>query len=269
MRRPKDFLELLPKPGCDNCCDFEAAVECLICEEFYCQNCWNDVHFGGKRADHQFRALYDYYGLRVDYGEGEFPSKWPSDIQQDDVRGWLLRVHPLREPERVFESSSQNNPQQSSNQWEQYLDEETNIYFYFNRNTSESTYTKPLECYKPTPDCQPYELREGGWVKYWDEETSRFFWYSDLLGQSYLEEEEESSQPTTSNQGENNQQETLWTVNDDIQEIGTPHPSSSHPQTTGGYSSPEEFYGQSPNTYYSTSQSFSQINEDGGSIDYV
>lgn len=40
------------------------------------------VHGGGKRLRHEFRALYDYYGKRVDYGEGEFPSKWPTDMAQ-------------------------------------------------------------------------------------------------------------------------------------------------------------------------------------------
>ncbi len=40
------------------------------------------VHSGGKRLRHQFRALYDFYGKRVDYGEGDFPSCWPTDIMQ-------------------------------------------------------------------------------------------------------------------------------------------------------------------------------------------
>ncbi|CAN0040280.1 unnamed protein product [Laminaria digitata] len=40
------------------------------------------VHGGGKRLRHEFRALYDFYGKRVDFGEGEFPSRWPSDMAQ-------------------------------------------------------------------------------------------------------------------------------------------------------------------------------------------
>lgn len=43
------------------------------------------VHGGGKRLRHEFRALYDFYGKRVDYGEGEFPSRWPSDVAQASV----------------------------------------------------------------------------------------------------------------------------------------------------------------------------------------
>lgn len=42
----------------------------------------SQVHSGGKRLHHQFRALYDFYGKRVDYGEGDFPSCWPTDITQ-------------------------------------------------------------------------------------------------------------------------------------------------------------------------------------------
>jgi len=51
------------------------------------------VHHGGKRAAHAFRELYDYYGKRIDYlyydvcGE-QFPSRWPSEISQDDELGW-------------------------------------------------------------------------------------------------------------------------------------------------------------------------------------
>ena len=36
------------------------------------------------------RPLYDRYGQRVDYGEGEWPSVWPSEIQQDEIKGWSL-----------------------------------------------------------------------------------------------------------------------------------------------------------------------------------
>ena len=44
--------------------------------------CTLKVHGGGKRLHHEFRALYDFYGKRVDYGEGEFPSYWPTDMAQ-------------------------------------------------------------------------------------------------------------------------------------------------------------------------------------------
>ena len=44
------------------------------------------------------RPLYDRYGLRVDYGETEWPSVWPSEIQQDELRGWtLVQLDPTHE----------------------------------------------------------------------------------------------------------------------------------------------------------------------------
>ena len=44
-------------------------------QEFFCNSCYKQVHVGGKRAAHEFRVLYDYYQKRIDYGEGEFPSR--------------------------------------------------------------------------------------------------------------------------------------------------------------------------------------------------
>lgn len=51
-------------------------MPCLRCpQEFFCNGCWKRVHQGGKRAAHEFRVIYDYYHKRIDYGEGEFPSR--------------------------------------------------------------------------------------------------------------------------------------------------------------------------------------------------
>ncbi|KAG5186513.1 hypothetical protein JKP88DRAFT_309838 [Tribonema minus] len=91
-RRPQDLLELMPRPACSNCEAFEAYTECASCGEYFCTGCWDKVHGGGKRRHHQFRALYEYYGKRVDYGDGDFPSMWPSDIEQDDMAGWHRRT---------------------------------------------------------------------------------------------------------------------------------------------------------------------------------
>ena len=84
------------EPICSNCDFYKAQIECSDCSEFFCNTCWDAVHFGGKRRNHEFRSLYDYYGKRVDYGESEFPSKWPTEIIQDDELGWQLRVRPYR-----------------------------------------------------------------------------------------------------------------------------------------------------------------------------
>lgn len=34
------------------------------------------------------RKLFNFYGIRCDYGDGEFPSVWPSEVEQDLVRGF-------------------------------------------------------------------------------------------------------------------------------------------------------------------------------------
>ncbi|CAE7877933.1 unnamed protein product, partial [Symbiodinium sp. KB8] len=67
-----------------------ALFECRDCEEFFCEACWGPVHSGGKRRQHVFRPIYDAYGKRIDYGEGEWPAVWPSEIEQDEFLGWGL-----------------------------------------------------------------------------------------------------------------------------------------------------------------------------------
>jgi hypothetical protein len=143
-RMPKDLLDLIPRPKCDNCSKFEAGVECAVCDEVFCHSCWTTVHAGGRRKDHEFRVLYDYYGKRIDYGDGSFPCKWSTEVIQDEVQGWMLRVAPIRDPIAVF------------GDWEYYGDDSTVIYnpslnidaskaFYFNRKTFETSYDTPKE----------------------------------------------------------------------------------------------------------------------------
>ena len=90
-RKPRAVLDLEPRPVCSNCNYYEAQTECADCVEYFCHQCWEAVHFGGRRAQHKFRSLYDFYGKRVDYGDAEFPSLWPTDIEQDDESGWYTR----------------------------------------------------------------------------------------------------------------------------------------------------------------------------------
>ena len=58
-------MDLIPKPHCDNCVKCNAIVECSVCNELFCQSCFNTVHSGRRRAEHPFRALYDYYNKRL------------------------------------------------------------------------------------------------------------------------------------------------------------------------------------------------------------
>ena len=135
---PGDLLALIPRPICDNCDFYEGICECSDCQETFCQQCFDQVHYGGKRKAHEFRCLYDYYGNRVDYGDDVFPSKWPSEVIQDEIQGWMLRVAPIRNPTNVYGA------------WEVYDSEITTASgsleirrFYFNRDTFEATYSPP------------------------------------------------------------------------------------------------------------------------------
>jgi hypothetical protein len=135
-RMPQDLLDLIPRPVCDNCERFEAGVECGVCNEFFCHGCWDQVHAGGRRKDHEFRAMFDYYNKRIDYGDGNYPCKWPSEVMQDDVQGWMLRVAPMRNPTGHY------------GDWEHYAADEGlegGENFYFNRKTFEATYDTPPE----------------------------------------------------------------------------------------------------------------------------
>jgi hypothetical protein len=91
-RKPQALLDLMRRPICHNCEFYEAVVECQNCIEFYCNSCWETVHYSGKRRRHKFRCLYDYYEKRVDYGDNEFPSRWPTEVEQDEMIGWQLRI---------------------------------------------------------------------------------------------------------------------------------------------------------------------------------
>ena len=141
---PKDLLDLIPRPKCDNCGKFEAGVECAVCDEVFCHTCWESIHFGGRRKDHEFRVLYDYYGKRIDYGDGVFPCKWSTEVMQDEIQGWMLRVAPIRDAIAIY------------GDWEYYADDSGIIYnpslnidaskaFYFNRKSFETTYEMPIQ----------------------------------------------------------------------------------------------------------------------------
>lgn len=155
-RMPQDLLDMLPCPKCDNCSNEYATLECKDCNEMFCGICFDNVHNGGRRRGHEFRALYDYYHKRIDYGDyqssdmnnintssqlnNEYPCTWPSEVIQDELQGWMLRIAPVREPIAVYGA------------WEVYHDSTTlsndvndKHVFYFNRQTYETTYDKPDE----------------------------------------------------------------------------------------------------------------------------
>ncbi|DAZ93353.1 TPA: hypothetical protein N0F65_011879 [Lagenidium giganteum] len=209
-RRPQDMLDLLPKPLCDNCdvlARAVATVECQDCAEFFCQKCWVNVHSGGRRKHHEFRALYDYYDRRVDYGESEFPSRWPSEVQQDEMDGWFLRTYPHRMPaetsgswqryvddvsgkEWFYHKETKENtyipPPEfgGTQQWTKYMDESSGYYYYYNAVTKESTFTRPSTYHTPRNAPPPQaamrqaQANVNGWEKYYDAVSGAYYYYN-------------------------------------------------------------------------------------------
>ena len=116
-RTPQALLDLKRRPVCHNCEFYEAVVECQNCIEFYCNSCWETVHYSGKRKRHKFRCLYDYYEKRVDYGDNEFPSRWPSEVEQDEMVGWQLRIG-----ESKLGAQHDRLPNEVRGDWEAYKD---------------------------------------------------------------------------------------------------------------------------------------------------
>ncbi|CAK4249541.1 unnamed protein product [Aphanomyces euteiches] len=88
-RMPSELLTKEPQPKCDQCeLPASAVVECATCCEYFCPECLERIHAHGKRQLHVRRKMYNYYNKRIDYGDGTFPSEWPSEIDQDAARPW-------------------------------------------------------------------------------------------------------------------------------------------------------------------------------------
>lgn len=165
--------------------------------------------------------MYDYYEKRVDYGDGEFPSKWPSEIEQDEKDGWALRMYPRRQPAEVkglwekyvdtttgkewfynkeTEASSYSPPpefqstaagvdsssnQQASSDWTKYYDDAQGVEYYYNSKTLESTFTRPAEFVtarqqqmSPSATDKPLASDRDGWEKYVDPESGYPYYYN-------------------------------------------------------------------------------------------
>lgn len=191
-RMPQDLLDLIPRPACDNCSFYEAIVECGVCNEVFCHQCFDQIHHGGRRKDHEFRSVYDYYGKRIDYGDGIFPCKWPTEVMQDEAQGWMLRVAPMRDPIAVYDDC-----------WEEYGESEDfkqkkrgrsapsrsttddasvtshhvskplvkGTSFFFNRATFETSYDMPPEVQHVIQQQEMMRNNMGYQTEYGDEDT--------------------------------------------------------------------------------------------------
>ena len=199
-RKPQALLELQPRPVCSNCEDKEAIIECGDCTEYFCESCWQAVHYGGFRAKHQYRSLYDAYGRRVDYGDGEWPSIWPTEIEQDDLVGWQrlkrqeMKAKGLKPVESNLateaieqqmstsysdsDSDSDSKAEERQFNWSKHWDDSHSCYYYFNSITEESTYDRPADY------SSDHETSGELWQKYWDSDSKSYFYHNDHTGES-------------------------------------------------------------------------------------
>ena len=174
-------------PRCDNCDYFDAVVECAVCQEYYCQECFESVHFGGKRKRHKFRALCDFYGNRIDYGDGEFPSKWPSEVQQDEEQGWIARDMSDAEMEEMQAKLAKG--ERINPNWKRYHDDDSAADFFYNEKTGVSQYERPdsfRTAGMPTAreGQEALEVGDGDWAKYFDDASGLEFFYNATTGES-------------------------------------------------------------------------------------
>lgn len=155
----------------------------------------------------------------MDYGDGEFPSKWPSEIEQDEKDGWALRMFPRRKPVEIQGSwekyqdpetaqewfynkatgedtyiqprGFEKNDGQGNGAWTKYYDDTQMVEYYFNSATQESTYTRPTGFVTPrmsrnvamaTDQSMP-SAREG-WKKFMDAQTGYPYYYNEVTNES-------------------------------------------------------------------------------------
>lgn len=191
-RRPQDMLELLPRPICGNCEALEGYMECSDCCDVYCSSCYHQVHSGGKRKLHKFRAIYDYYGKRVDYGDGEFPSIWPTDIEQDDINGWRTReVTTESNTEWSLLEGGVSSSITDGTSWDMHFDDSAKRTYFFNTVTGESTYETPqdilqLQMQSATPQLQINQE----WTKFYDDDYGAEYYHNFNTGVSQYDRPE-------------------------------------------------------------------------------
>ncbi|RLN98776.1 hypothetical protein BBJ28_00002976 [Nothophytophthora sp. Chile5] len=76
-----------------------------------------------RRRQHNKRALFDFYGRRRDYGDGAFPSIWPTEILQDAARGYdFVALAPLDNYQAMLWDIAQFEPVATGNWDDQVAD---------------------------------------------------------------------------------------------------------------------------------------------------
>lgn len=101
----------------------------------------------------------------MDYGDWEFPSRWPSEIEQDEMDGWGFRTHPRRCPDEV------------QGPWERYVDPDTQRDWFYNRETEENSYSVP-EGFVVQSNASSDGGASSEWIKYYDETQGTHYYYN-------------------------------------------------------------------------------------------
>ena len=198
MRKPQALLDLMPRIKCDNCNFYEATMECEHCTESFCDECWSSVHYGGKRKLHKFRALFDFYDKRIDYGDGEWPSKWPSEVVQDEFYGWYVREPNGRDPIEV-----------GGWPWVKFLEDDAETEYYYNQKTEEKVYERPEGMDNHISAHQAAKVvaevvENSPWKKYFDDQFGRVFYLNPDTGDSTYIRPAEFDTPREQREAENN-----------------------------------------------------------------
>ena len=123
----------------------------------------------------------------------------PTELEQDDLYGWHKRGEDPRARSRGKDGGVPNAPSSSSGalslpleniqRWTKYWDEPSGAYFYFNSETSESTYEPPLSYRSEKGDddnttTSLASLENEGWGKHPDVENGTEFFYNETTGES-------------------------------------------------------------------------------------
>jgi hypothetical protein len=138
------------------------------------------------------RPLYDAYNHRIDYGEGEWPSVWPSEIQQDEFHGWhFVNGDPHATAALPDAYTSPGRPQlelaaiTSPSQWSHHsgvghvshhqVDAFLPNYSMISSDEESSLVIAPTYHGQP-----PVDAGQAGWTKHWDAANAREFYYNNV-----------------------------------------------------------------------------------------
>lgn len=123
------------------------------------------------------RPLFDTYGHRIDFGEGEWPSVWPSEIEQDEFQGWhFLNGDPHAGSALAASSYASGGVEDWSNASYTLAggDDQAALAHYSAISSDAESSIVGMPTYHGQPSL---DSGEAGWTKHWDEQYQREFYY--------------------------------------------------------------------------------------------